>query len=84
MDINKIKKFDPDEKITVLIKEPGVYEEYIDYYIGEDNDKHNQLEKKKKEGDLLPTFTIKDFISYYEGRQLLLQIKRSDKILSFS
>lgn len=82
MDINELKKLNQNESITVLIKEPGIYEEYADYYIGEDSNKYKQLEKKKKETDLLPTFTIKDFISYYEGRQLLLEIKRSDKILS--
>lgn len=83
MDINKLKKLNANEKITVLIKNPGIYEEYKDYYIGENSDKHKRLEKQKEEVDLLPTFTIKDFLAYYEGRQLLLQIKRDNKILSF-
>ena len=83
MNIKELKRLNPDEEITVLIKNPGTYEEYVDYYIGKNENKYEQLKKQKGDDDLLPTFSVKDFLEYYKGRQLLLSIQRESKILPF-
>lgn len=82
--LKELENVNGEQEITVLVREPGIYEIYVDYFLGKDDKKLAELNQRKQEGDLLPVFTVKDFLKYYQGRQLLKEIHREGKILSFT
>lgn len=82
--IKELKNIDKDTKITILIKNPGVYEMYESYFLGDDKDKLKKLKSIKDKDDLIPEFTVGEFLEYYKGRQLIKEIHREGKILQFS
>ena len=81
--IKELLNADKNMEVTVLIREPGIYERYVGYYFGENKDRHKELESKTRDGDILLTCIVKDFLELYEGKQLLKRIQREKKILHF-
>lgn len=64
--IRKINKLNKNEKIIVLIKNPGIHEKYVDYCLEKDKIKYEELRKLYEDGDAMPTFKVKDFLHCVE------------------
>lgn len=79
--IDDIKKLNGNEKIVVLIRNSGIYEQYEDYCLKSDANKLKRLQDMITDQDALPEFTADDFVEYYEDRQYLLDVHRQGKII---
>lgn len=80
--VDELKNVRKNSNITVLIRDPGLYEQYIGYFIGNDKKELCKLEKQKRDNDLMPTMKVRDFIQYFKDREELLKISRETKIIS--